>query len=122
MILLGRDIGDSGSRVGEPQPLLGLMDIRTRRNAFGSQLESFETQLYAPEVADTPVPAVFIRAPVVEFTGPNVEVLAALPDGRAVAVRERVLLATAFHPELSRDLSFHRYFVDMAADRDAASV
>lgn len=121
MILLGRDVGDSGSKVGGPQPLLGLMDIRVRRNAFGSQLDSFETQLDAPEVTDAPVPAVFIRAPVVESTGPDVQVLAALPDGRPVAVRERDLLATAFHPELSGDLSFHRYFVQMVADRDSAS-
>lgn len=118
MILLGRDVGDSGSKVGEPQPLLGLMDIRVRRNAFGSQLESFETRLDAPEVADAPIPAVFIRAPVVESTGPDVRVLAELPDGRPVAVREHDLLATAFHPELSGDLSFHRYFANMVINRD----
>jgi pyridoxal 5'-phosphate synthase pdxT subunit len=117
MILLGRDVGDSGSKVGEPQPLLGLMDIRVRRNAFGSQLESFETQLDAPDVAETPIPAVFIRAPVVEGVGPEVTVLATLQDGRPVAVREGALLATAFHPELTGDLSFHRYFVDMARSR-----
>jgi 5'-phosphate synthase pdxT subunit len=114
MILLGRDVGDSGSKVVE-QPLLGLMDIRVRRNAFGSQLESFETQLDAPEVADVPIPAVFIRAPVVEETGPEVTVLAALADGRPVAVRQGALLATAFHPELTGDLAFHRYFAGMVA-------
>lgn len=113
MILLGRDIGDSGSKVGEPQPLLGMMDIRVRRNAFGSQLESFETRLDAPEVGDAPIPAVFIRAPVVETIGPGVTVLARLDDGRPVAVQENVMLATAFHPELTGDLAFHRYFVSM---------
>lgn len=113
MILLGRDVGDSGSKVGEPQTLLRLMDIRVRRNAFGSQLESFETRLDAPAVADMPIPAVFIRAPVVEEIGPGVTVLAALQDGRPVAVREGSMLATAFHPELTGDLSFHRYFVEM---------
>lgn len=114
MILLGRDVGGSGSKVVD-QPLLGLMDIRVRRNAFGSQLESFETRLDAPEVGDAPIPAVFIRAPVVEEAGPEVTVLAALADGRAVAVRQGVLLATAFHPELTGDLSFHRYFAGIVA-------
>lgn len=114
MILLGQDVGDSGSKVVD-QPLLGLMDIRVRRNAFGSQLESFETQLDAPEVADVPIPAVFIRAPVVEEAGSEVTVLAALADGRPVAVRQGSLLATAFHPELTGDLSFHRYFAGMVA-------
>lgn len=115
MILLARDVGDSGSKV-VVQPLLGLMDIRVRRNAFGAQLESFETGLDAPKVADVPIPAVFIRAPVVEEHGPDVEVLATLPDGRPVAVREGSLLATAFHPELTGDLAFHRYFAGMVAE------
>lgn len=121
MILLGRDLGDSGSKIGEPQPLLGLMDMRVRRNAFGSQLESFETRLHALEVADMPIPAVFIRAPVVEELGPGVIVLAALPDGRPVAVREGALLATAFHPELTGDLAFHRYFAAMVESRVASA-
>lgn len=115
MILLGTDIGDSGSRVGGKQPLLGLMDMQLRRNAFGSQLDSFETTLSAPAVAAYPVPAVFIRAPVIEEVGPGVEVLARLADGRAVAARQDWYLATAFHPELTSDLAFHRYFVDMVA-------
>lgn len=117
MILLSRNIGESGSRVGGPQPLLGLMDVCVCRNAFGSQLESFETHLDAPEVSDAPLPAVFIRAPVVESIGPDVTVLAALPDGRPVAVQQGSLLATAFHPELTGDLSFHRYFAGITADR-----
>lgn len=115
MILLGRDVGASGSRVGDAQPLLGLMDLRVRRNAFGTQLDSFETTLLAPAVADHPVSAVFIRAPVVEATGAGVEVLARLDDGRPVAARQGRLLATAFHPELTDDLAFHRYFVAVVA-------
>lgn len=121
MILLGTDVGDSGSRVGEPQPLLGLMDMCLRRNAFGSQLDSFETSLTAPAVVDYPVPAIFIRAPIIETVGPEVQVLACLPEGRPVAARQGQFLATAFHPELGEDLAFHRYFVDLvAAELDPA--
>lgn len=115
LILLARDLGDSGSTVGPPQPLLGLMDLRVRRNAFGTQLDSFETTLAAPAVAPHPIPAVFIRAPVIEGVGSAVEVLARLPDGRPVAARQGRLLATAFHPELTPDPSFHRYFVEVVA-------
>jgi pyridoxal 5'-phosphate synthase glutaminase subunit Pdx2 len=121
MILLGTDVGDSGSRVGDPQRLLGLMDMRLRRNAFGPQLESFEATLAAPAIADYPIPAVFIRAPVIETVGPEVEVLARLSDGRPVAARQGRFLATAFHPELTDDLVVHRYFVAaMGAEPDAA--
>jgi len=121
MILLASDIGASGSRIGSPQPLLGLMDLRVRRNAFGSQLDSFETTLEAPAVADRPLPAVFIRAPIVEATGPGVAVLARLPDGRPVAVRQGHLLATAFHPELTPDLAWHRYFIEAVAGASTAA-
>jgi len=119
LIVLARDIGDSGSRVGSPQPLLGLMDLQVRRNAFGSQLDSFETDLAAPAVADHPLPAVFIRAPVIEATGDGVEVLARLADGRPVAARQGQFLVTAFHPELTDDLAFHRYFVEVVAAKAA---
>lgn len=112
MIVLAKDIGDSGSKVVS-QPLLGLMDLAVRRNAFGTQLDSFEADLDAPEVSpDHAVPAVFIRAPVIERVGDGVTVIARLPDGRAVAARQGSLMATAFHPELTDDLSFHRYFVE----------
>lgn len=115
MILLSRDIGDSGSKVVS-QPLLGLMDLSVRRNAFGNQLDSFETDLDAPAVSpDRPVHAVFIRAPLIERADEGVEILARLPDGRPVAARQGHLLATAFHPELTDDLSFHRYFVERVA-------
>jgi 5'-phosphate synthase pdxT subunit len=87
---------------------LGLLDIAVRRNAFGRQLASFETDL---EVDGTPIHAVFIRAPWVEEVGDGVEVLAEV-DGHPVAVRQGNILAVAFHPELSGDLSLHEWLVD----------
>ncbi|RME38217.1 MAG: pyridoxal 5'-phosphate synthase glutaminase subunit PdxT, partial [Thermoflexia bacterium] len=109
MILLAKEIVD-----GVPgQPILGLMDITVRRNAFGRQVNSFETDLEVPVLGDPPFPAVFIRAPVIERVGPEVEVLARLEDGAPVAVRQGNLLATAFHPELTADPRFHRYFLAM---------
>ncbi|MCS7281788.1 MAG: pyridoxal 5'-phosphate synthase glutaminase subunit PdxT [Anaerolineae bacterium] len=109
MILLAREIVD-----GIPgQPVLGLMDITVRRNAFGRQVNSFETDLEVPTLGDPPFPAVFIRAPVIERVGPEVEVLARLEEGSPVAVRQGNLLATAFHPELTTDARFHRYFLGL---------
>ena len=110
MILLARDVGDSGSRAGGEQPLLGLMDLRVRRNAFGGQLDSFETTLAAPAVADHAIPAVFIRAPVIERVGEGVEVLASIDD-RPVLCRQGLVMAAAFHPELSHDLRLHELFL-----------
>lgn len=102
------------------QPLLGGLDITVDRNYFGRQVDSFEIDLPIPALGDTadPFHAVFIRAPAVIGAGPAVTVLARLPDGVIVAVRQGRLLATAFHPELSPDLRFHRYFVQMAAEAD----
>jgi len=94
-------------------PHLGVMDISVRRNAFGRQIDSFVTDLRVDD-DPTPYPAVFIRAPVILSVGPGVEVLARLPDGRIVAARQGHLLATAFHPELTSDLRFHRAFVKQA--------
>lgn len=111
MILLGREV-DAETR-GSAQPLLGLMDLSTRRNAFGSQIDSFETELDMPVVSDKPLPAVFIRAPVVSSIGDAVEVLSHLPDGRVVAVRQGNLIATAFHPELTSVTDFHAWFAEM---------
>ena len=108
MILMAKDIG------GLDQPLLGVMDIRVKRNAFGSQRDSFEAHLQMPAIAGTPVRAVFIRAPVIEAARPGVEVLGRLPDGTIVAARQANLLATAFHPELTPDRSVHRYFLRLA--------
>ena len=96
---------------------LGLLDVATRRNAFGRQLDSFETDLDVQGL-DGPVRAVFIRAPWVEHAGPGVEVLARDERGRPVAVRQGPMLATAFHPELTPDRRFHRLLVSMI-DRSA---
>ena len=95
-----------------PDPLK-LMDIEVSRNAFGRQVDSFETDLTVQDMEGPPFHAVFIRAPVVRRVGEDVRVLAALEDGRPVAVRQGRLLATAFHPELTDDTRFHQLFVDM---------
>ena len=110
MIVLAREIAG-----GEP-PILPLLDVTVERNAFGRQLESFEAELSVPVLGDTPVHAVFIRAPIIERTGPGVDVLATLDDGRIVAVRERNILATAFHPELAGETRFHRLVAAMASE------
>ncbi len=107
--------------VGRPQPVLGVMDIRVKRNAFGRQTESFEQDLAVPELArvangsapDRPFHAIFIRAPWIEEVGKKVQVLARLEDGTIVAARQGNLLATSFHPELTDDTRFHRYFMSM---------
>ena len=112
MILLAKDITD-GNRV-EP---LRLMDIKVRRNAFGRQRESFEADLSITPLGDKPFHAIFIRAPIIEQVSPGVKVLAKLDDGTIVAVREGKLLASAFHPELTDDLRFHQYFLDIVAGR-----
>jgi len=95
----------------EGQPLLASMRIRVRRNAFGSQRESFETDLTVPTIGEAPFHAFFIRGPAVESVGSEVEVLATLDDGTIVAVREGHLLGTAFHPEIGGDPRFHQYFL-----------
>ncbi len=109
MILLAKEV--------DGQRIVGLdaLDVDVRRNAFGRQRDSFETDLSVPVLGEDPVHAVFIRAPVVDAVGPEVDVLARLPDGRIVAVQQGSVLGVAFHPELTRDRRFHRYFVDLAA-------
>lgn len=97
-----------------PEPL-GLMDITVRRNAFGRQRESFETELLIPVLGEKPFPGVFIRAPVIERVDGEAEILAKLADGTLVAARQGKLLASAFHPELTDDLRFHQYFLDIVA-------
>jgi len=109
MVLLASEISDS-----ELEPL-ALMKIRVRRNAFGRQKESFETELPIPVLGEKPFPGVFIRAPVIEQSNSDVEVLAKLTDGTSVAARQGKLLASAFHPELTDDLRFHQYFLDIVA-------
>ena len=110
MILLATEITD-----GDP-PVFRLLDIAVRRNAFGRQLDSFEADLAVPILGDVPVHGIFIRAPVVERVGPAVDVVARLDDGRVVAVRQRNVLATAFHPELAGETRFHRLLATMAAE------
>ncbi len=104
---------------GKEQTLLGVMDMVTARNAFGRQVDSFEVDLRVPvlvnEHGENPYyHAVFIRAPLIVSVGKGVETLAALEDGRIVAARQGKLLATSFHPELTQDNRFHRYFLELA--------
>ena len=94
---------------------LGLMKIGVRRNAFGRQKESFETELAIPVLGKKPFPAVFIRAPAIEESNGEVEVLARLDDGTIVAARQGKLLASAFHPELTDDPRFHQYFLKIVS-------
>ena len=107
LILLARETDNALAG----QPLLASMDIRVCRNAFGSQRESFETDLTVPELGEAPFHAFFIRGPSVEEVGPEVKVLATLDDGTIVAVRQGSLLGTAFHPEVTGDARFHDYFL-----------
>jgi len=107
LILLARETDNALAG----QPLLASMHIRVRRNAFGSQRESFETDLSVPVLGEAPFHAFFIRGPVIEAVGPEVEILATLDDGTIVAVREGTLLGTAFHPEVAGDPRFHHYFL-----------
>jgi 5'-phosphate synthase pdxT subunit len=112
MIILSKEIADGD------EPVLPLLDVTVRRNAFGRQLDSFEGELAVPIVGDQPVHGVFIRAPIIERVGPGVDILARLEDGRIVAVRERNIVATAFHPELAGEPRFHRLIATMAAEHD----
>jgi len=93
------------------QQSLGGLDVSVRRNAFGSQLDSFETDLEVPAFDGEPVHAVFIRAPIVEQVGAGVDVLSALPDGRIVAVEQGNLMGTSFHPEVTGERRFHEHFL-----------
>jgi 5'-phosphate synthase pdxT subunit len=100
------------------QPLLGLMDITVERNAFGRQVESFEIDIEVPALqkidpVNQPYHAIFIRAPLIETVQGMAQTLATLPDGRIVAAQEGRWLATSFHPELTGDDRFHRYFLTM---------
>lgn len=110
-IFLSRD-------VSRDQPLLGLMDIKVERNAFGRQVDSFEADLDVPELKQATnttedYHAVFIRAPIIEAVQGEAKVLASVPDGRIVAAQQGHLLATSFHPELTNDTRFHEYFLSL---------
>ncbi len=112
-ILLSKD-------ASRDQPLLNLMDITVERNAFGRQVDSFEMDLNVPffanySAANLPYHSVFIRAPIIKSVYGDAKVLLSLPDGRIVAARQGRLLATSFHPELTDDLRFHRFFLEMTA-------
>lgn len=112
---------------GLPFPTLEAIDIEVDRNAYGRQADSFEADIGVPALGEQPFHAVFIRAPVIVSTGERVEVLASCrretgePE-RAVAVRQGHLLATSFHPELTSDRRFHRYFLDMVKQREGRAV
>ena len=106
MILLAQRLDGTGI------PALQAMDITVRRNAFGRQVDSFETDLSIAGLNGGPYHAVFIRAPIIEAVGPGVDVLARLENGTIVAARQAHLLATAFHPELTPDLRVHRFFAE----------
>jgi 5'-phosphate synthase pdxT subunit len=110
MILLASKVSDL-----DVEPI-GLMDITVSRNAFGRQRESFETELSIPVLGNKPFPGVFIRAPVIKEANGKAEILARLADGTGVAARQDKLLASAFHPELTSDFRFHRYFLDIVAE------
>jgi len=109
MILMAKTVQASA----KDQPKLDLMDIAVERNAFGRQVDSFETDLEFKGVNSGPVRAVFIRAPIIHSVGEGVEVLAVYRD-RIVAARQGNLLALAFHPELTQDLRIHRYFLSLS--------
>lgn len=109
LIFLSRDCG-------RDQPLLEVMDVAVRRNAFGSQLDSFERPLAVPALGPDPFPGVFIRAPLVTECGKDVQVLAAI-DAGVVAVEQGNLLGTCFHPELTSDPRIHRYFLNKIASQ-----
>ena len=110
MIVLAKEISDS-----TVQPI-GAMAIRIRRNAFGRQRESFESELSIPVLGEKPFPGVFIRAPVIEQANSNVQVIARLADGTMVAAKQGKLLACAFHPELTDDTRLHKYFLDIISE------
>lgn len=107
MIFMAREVE------GPAQELLGVMDVRVRRNAFGPQVASFEAEVDVKGVDGGPVSGAFIRAPWISQAGPEVDVLAEI-DGRPIAARQGNLLALAFHPELTGDVRLHRWFVDLA--------
>lgn len=113
MVLLAKDVSNYEMET------LGLMDAKVRRNAFGSQVDSFEVDLETPLVGEQPFHAVFIRAPIIEEARPGVRILSRLGDGTIVAIRQNRLLACAFHPEFTNDLRFHSYFLDIISQKQS---
>jgi len=113
MVCLAKEVGNYHVET------LGVMDLVVRRNAFGRQIDSFETELPVPALGDKPFPAVFIRAPFIESADPQVKIIASLPDGTAVACKQGKLLVTSFHPELTSDFRLHSYFLRIVASTDS---
>jgi len=111
MVLLAKSISNYEMET------LGLMDMKVRRNAFGSQIDSFEADLEIPLVGEEPFHAVFIRAPIGKEAKPDVKILSCLPDSTIVAARQNRLLACAFHPEFTDDLRLHSYFLNMVSQK-----
>ena len=109
-VLMATKVSNSSSYEMET---LAIMDMEVRRNAFGRQVASFETELAMPALGDKPFPAIFIRAPLISSASPMVEILARLTNGAIIAARQNSKLAIAFHPELSSDLRLHRYFLEI---------
>ena len=110
MVLLAKNIIDTDMKT------LAAMDIEVRRNAFGRQVDSFETELSVPELGGDKFQGVFIRAPIIDKVNRNVDVLCKLDD-EIVAARQDKLIALSFHPELTNDFRFHKYFLGIAAGR-----
>jgi pyridoxal 5'-phosphate synthase pdxT subunit len=110
MVLMAKNLAGDGMKT------LGLMDITVRRNAFGRQVESRETNLSMPSLGERPFPGIFIRAPIIERVAPDVEVLCRLDDGTIIAARQGNFLAFSFHPELGCDTRLHRYFIEMVQE------
>ena len=111
MIVMAKEVVDGET---EQPLLLALMDVTVRRNAFGRQVDSFEADLKAPALGEEPFHAVFIRAPVIERIGDGVDVVARIEGGAVVAAQQGNMLVTAFHPELTKDDRFHRYFLSLS--------
>ena len=108
MILLAKNIEN------EDTAHLGVMDITVKRNAYGTQLDSFTTKIIIKEISKLPIELVFIRAPYIESVGKNVEILSTV-DGNIVAAQEDNMLVTSFHPELTEDLRLHKYFINIVS-------
>jgi pyridoxal 5'-phosphate synthase pdxT subunit len=110
MICLAKKISNSQNSILQP---MEAMDIEVKRNAFGRQVDSFETDLAIPVLGEKPYHAVFIRAPLINKVGKGVEILASLVDGTVVAAKQNNILVSSFHPELTNDFRFHQYFLDL---------
>jgi 5'-phosphate synthase pdxT subunit len=111
LIMMSDNVVDAISE----QESLGGLHVDVRRNAFGTQIDSFEVELAMPGVTNEPIPATFIRAPIVERVGEGVRVISTLPDGKIVAVEQGNLLGISFHPEVNGDSRVHEYFLGRVA-------